>query len=350
MSDITNQEIKSIIDRILVLSGDLLKSLRTEKKQTGDYSKQTTFHESSYEYVFSVSYFLTSSEERLYPAVGKKMRFDVKVFRNGLELLKCHVCQFSYTGTLDKCCRNDKFEIGDVYLSDTSNVEKLLHVGDIITVVNKKENRQGDAKKVAYAKVEEFDLEKDRSRTFMKRIKLSKVLGHPETLAFEEGWPAQVNTYIADESTEEYFEGKDVKEIFCNMEIFTAMEPVHFDGYTWYYYTKEKFPDYIDYPLTLAPPFTEKELTSLLKKRALNELLEKCRGEFCYKDPRVEKYKENYMILGEETINAIYHEYMTWLKENCTTYIEECSWNDFTGVAIDWHGKENEQPVFDLSC
>ena len=56
------------------------------------------------------------------------------------------------------------------------------------------------------------------------------------------------------------------------------------------------------------------------------------------------------MILGEEIINAIYHEYMTWLKENCTTYIEECSWNDFTGVAIDWHGKENEQPVFDLSC
>ena len=51
-------------------------------------------------------------------------------------------------------------------------------------------------------------------------------------------------------------------------------------------------------------------------------------------------------ITIEETINKIYKEYLTWLNENCTTFAQDASSGEFTGIAIDWQGKEEEQPDF----
>ena len=58
---------------------------------------------------------------------------------------------------------------------------------------------------------------------------------------------------------------------------------------------------------------------------------------------------EDYTILGEETICKIYQEYMAWLKENCTTFPEDAHSGEFTGIAIDYHGKEDQEPTFDVS-
>jgi len=58
---------------------------------------------------------------------------------------------------------------------------------------------------------------------------------------------------------------------------------------------------------------------------------------------------EDYIILGEETIEKIYQEYMAWLKENCTTFPEDAHSGEFTGIAIDWHGKEELAPTFDVT-
>ena len=90
----------------------------------------------------------------------------------------------------------------------------------------------------------------------------------------------------------------------------------------------------------------EKENIEQLKKQALEKLLEDCRGEFCYGDPRVQKYKEHYLILGEDFIDRIHDVYLAWLKENCTTFAQDAQSGEFTGIAIDWHGKEDQQPDF----
>ena len=58
---------------------------------------------------------------------------------------------------------------------------------------------------------------------------------------------------------------------------------------------------------------------------------------------------EDYTILGEETINKIYQEYMVWLKENCTIFPEDAPSGEFTGIAIDYHGKEDQEPTFDVN-
>ena len=83
-----------------------------------------------------------------------------------------------------------------------------------------------------------------------------------------------------------------------------------------------------------------------LKRKALEELLEDCQGEFCYGDPRVQKYKEHYLILGEEIIDRIHDAYLAWLKENCTTFAQDAASGELTGIAIDWNGKEGQQPDF----
>ena len=103
-----------------------------------------------------------------------------------------------------------------------------------------------------------------------------------------------------------------------------------------------------DSEVQLITPLTENDMVLNRKKEALEELLDNCQGEFCYGDPRVEKYKEHYMILGEENIATIYKVYMHWLRMNCSTELQEGS-DDFVGVAIDWRGREDLQPTFDVS-
>ena len=104
-----------------------------------------------------------------------------------------------------------------------------------------------------------------------------------------------------------------------------------------------------DSELKLTVPTTEAEILRQLRQEALKRLLYNCRAEFCYGDPSVKKYMEDYIILGEETISKIYQEYMTWLKENCTTFPEDAPSGEFTGIAIDYHEKEDQEPTFDVS-
>ena len=118
------------------------------------------------------------------------------------------------------------------------------------------------------------------------------------------------------------------------------------DGYYWLEYTKEDTSYGCNLKLIL--PTTEAEILKILKRKALDKLLENCRAEFCYGDPRVEKYKEEYLILGEEMIDRGYKEYLIWLKENCATFAQDASSGEFTGIAIDWQGKEDQQPLFDI--
>ena len=40
---------------------------------------------------------------------------------------------------------------------------------------------------------------------------------------------------------------------------------------------------------------------------------------------------------------------MTWLKENCTIFPEDAPSGEFTGIAIDYHGKEDQEPTFDVN-
>ena len=103
-----------------------------------------------------------------------------------------------------------------------------------------------------------------------------------------------------------------------------------------------------DSEVQLITPLTENDVVLNRKKEALEKLLDNCQAEFCYGDSRVEKYKKDYMILGEENIATIYRVYMDWLRMNCSTELQEGS-DDFVGVAIDWRGREDLQPTFDVS-
>lgn len=83
-----------------------------------------------------------------------------------------------------------------------------------------------------------------------------------------------------------------------------------------------------------------------LEQRALDKLLENCRAEFCYGDPRVETYKDEYKILGEEVIKEIHDDYLEWLNAYCETFAQDADSGEFTAIAIDWKGMEDQQPDF----
>ena len=52
------------------------------------------------------------------------------------------------------------------------------------------------------------------------------------------------------------------------------------------------------------------------------------------------------MILGEEVIKKIHEDYFEWLKAHCETFAQDAASGEFTGIAIDWKGMEDQQPDF----
>ena len=312
------QEIVRMIHDVLTTTEMVVKQLRAEKKATGDYSKVVTVPYGDMEMRFEALKIISH-----YPPVSVRLRHQVSVMKDGKAVVCCHVaplkCSF--------CVRHDDKNFTDKYKSwafvcDHSLVKPLFQSGDTLCIDNKG--------KAAYVKVEVLS-EKLKENMFwgsvdcLRRVRLSKVLGHQETLAYitKQG---KKETYVADDN---------------------KWEEKQSDGCYWHEFTEEDM--CYDSELKLAVPTTEAEILRQLRQEALKRLLYNCRAEFCYGDPSVKKYMEDYIILGEETISKIYQEYMTWLKENCTIFPEDAPSGEFTGIAIDYHGKEDQEPTFDVS-
>ena len=327
------KEISQIIELVFALAAKTVSRLKAEKKATGDYSKTVTFEEKGYEIQFEALQYRGG-----YPPISVNLTFSVTVSRGGNQLMLFHVkpIKSRYDYFLSRDNRDDKFKIWAV-VCDKSKVKPLFRSGDTICIANNQ--------KAAFAKAEILSEEIEDTRfadTVTRKLRLTKELGHPETLAYETGYPAEVATYVADESTEEYFGGK--KTLEKDIEVYCKLEPVEQDGLVWYEYIREVVSS--NSSIDLTTPLTEAEVTMRLKEKALERLLEDCRGEFCYGDPRVQNYKKHYLILGEALIDRIHDVYLAWLKENCTTFAQDAQSGEFTGIAIDWMGKEEQQPNF----
>ena len=332
------QEIARIIRDVLAAEEKVVKQLRAEKKTTGDYSKVVTVPYGDRE--------MRIEALKIYdhdPPVSVRLRHQVSVMKDGKAVVCCHVaplkCSFC-AGAPDDKNFTDKYKSW-AFVCDHSQVKPLFQSGDTLCIDNNG--------KAAYVNVEVLS-EKLKENMFwgsvdcLRRVRLSKVLGHLETLAYitKQG---KMETYVADDSTLELFGDKDTVEM--NLSTHYKWEEKQSDGCYWYEFTEEEM--CYDSELKLAVPTTEAEILRQLRQEALKRLLYNCRAEFCYGDPRVKTCMEDYIILGEETISKIYQEYMAWLKENCTTFPEDAPSGEFTGIAIDYHGKEGQEPMFDVS-
>ena len=91
-----------------------------------------------------------------------------------------------------------------------------------------------------------------------------------------------------DESTEQYFGGKDSIERVIK-SYYVNGEKKHSDVH-WFFYTGECTA--YDSEVQLAEPLTPEEVLLSLKNKALKTLLDNCRSEFCYGDPRVKTYRK----------------------------------------------------------
>ena len=318
-----NEEYSLIINKVLSNTEKVVSQLRAEKKRNGNFSNLVTLHDGDYEMVFNIA----SSGK-----ISVNMSFSVEVNRGNETIMHCGVGYIRSRYDMPRGYLNcsDKFKMW-AEACDISHVKHLFESGDTICIDNNG--------KAAYAKAEIL------SENFgTRKLRLTKELGHTETLAYESGYPPKLTTYVADESTEEYFGGKNSLE--KNLMFYFGNKVITHGDLCWYEYTQE----YVDRgsEVQLITPLTENDIVLNRKKEALEELLDNCQGEFCYGDPRVEKYKEHYMILGEENIATIYKVYMDWLRMNCSTELQEGS-DDFVGVAIDWRGREDMQPTFDVS-
>lgn len=329
-----DEEIARIIKVILSTAEVVVKQMKVEKKETGDYSKERSINIDGIDMLFSVR----ELEKDKYPSpISVNLVFRVKVFRNGREILRSHVVPIKHAYGSMYYYENKigKFKSWACYV-EARHIEPLFRSGDTICIKN------GSYGKVAFAKVEILS-EEQEFKSIIRNVRLQKVLGHKEVLAYEKGYPAQVETYVADESTEEFFDGKDTLELV--LETSYSTEEKTYDDFLWHAFVSERTAH--NSKFEIGTPVTKEEMTLKLKKKALEKLLEDCRGEFCYGDPRVKNYKKYYMILGEERIDAIHNEYMAWLKENCTTFPQDAPSGEFTSIAIDWHGKEDQQPVYE---
>lgn len=331
-----NSEIVSIIHKVLAVTESVVAQLKAEKKAKGDYSKSLTVHDGDLQMRFDAMEYRGE-----YPAISVNLLFFVIVFRDDVPLMKCrvanikHKCHFSFGSSSNYTC-SDKYKLCAI-VCDHSQVKPLFHSGDTLCIDNNG--------KAAFAKVEILSEKLEDHLTgygveCLRRIRLSKELGHKETLAYTK-WD-EMETYVADDSTQEFFGNEDVKEM--DLSTYYKTEEKHAGDCSWLEYTKED--THYDSKLKFAIPATEAEILMQLKQKALEKLLKNSRAEFCYGDPRVNNYKKDYLILGEKVIDKIYKDYMAWLKDNCTTYTQEGA--DCIGVAIDWQGKEDYQPHFDV--
>lgn len=313
------QEIVRIIQDVLATEEKVVKQLRAEKKSTGDYSKVVTLPYGEMEIRFE-----TLSDYGEYPSIGKHLVHSVSVIKGGKVII---------SGDIQPLSKDlDYKKVVWATVCEDSHVPPLFKSGDIICVNNKG--------KCAYARAEILSTETNGS-DITRKLRLTKVLGHQEVLAYEKY--REMFTYVVDESTEEYFNGKDVIE--KTIQTRYGKELKSYEDTSWWVYTEEKIAYNSD--IELGIPVTKDEIMQRHKEEALKELLNDCQGEFCYGDHRVEKYKDRYMVLGEENIDVIYREYKAWLNKNCTTFTQEGS-DDFVGVAINWQGKEDYQPHFNI--
>ena len=330
------KEIVSIIRDVLATEEMVVKQLRAEKKATGDYSKVVIVP-----YGDMVMRFEALKIYDHYPPVSVRLRHQVSVMRDGKAVVCCHVAPLKCSFRVGHDDKNftDKYKSWAL-VCDHSKVKPLFQSGDTLCIDNNG--------KAAYVKVEVLSEKLEENMLWgsvncLRRVRLSKVLGHQETLAYitKQG---KMETYVADDSTQEFFGDKETVEM--NLSTHYKWEEKQSDGCYWYEFTEEDM--CYDSELKLAVPTTEAEIQRQLRQEALKRLLNDCRGEFCYGDPRVKKYMKEYIILGEETIETIYQEYMSWLRENCTTFPQEANSGEFTGIAIDYHGKEDQEPTFDV--
>jgi hypothetical protein len=328
-----------IILKVFTLTPKIVAQLRAEKKATGDYSKSVTVEEDGYVFKYDAEKFHGS-----YPPISVNLWFLVSVYRENVPLMGCEVapinCRFSSLNGFNN--QGEKYKMY-AWLCDTSQVSPLFKSGDTICIDNKG--------KAAFAKAEilaeecEDHIYRPLFHRVIKKLRLTKELGHAETLAYETNYQTQIVTYTADESTEEYFGGQRVLE--KDLVTYYKSKEIESGGLRWDVYCNETVASNSDVQLTA--PLTEQEILIKHKQRALEELLKDCQGEFCYGDKRVEKYRKNYLILGEDNIDTIYRIYKKWLNENCTKYTQDAASGEFTGIAIDWHGKEDQQPTFDVT-
>ena len=331
----TNSEIVSIIQKVLSMTESVVAQLKAEKKAKGDYSKSLTVQDGDLQMRFDAMEYRGK-----YPPISVNLLFFVIVFRDNVPLMKCRVANikhkyhFSFGSSSNYTC-SDKYKLCAL-VCDHSHVTPLFHSGDTLCIDNNG--------KAAFAKVEVLSEKLEEHYGYwvecLRRIHLSKELGHKETLAYTKC--GKMETYVADDSTQEFFGDKDGKEI--DLLTYYKIEEKHSDDCFWFEYIKED--TYYDCKLKFTIPATEAEILIQLKQESLDAVLDTCRSDFCYGYHRVEKLKDGYMILGEENIDIIYREYKAWLNKNCTTYPQEGA--DCTGVAIDWQGKEDYQPHFDV--
>jgi hypothetical protein len=325
----SDKEIAHIIRVILSTAEIVVKQLKAEKKEKGDYSKEVAIQNDGIDIVFYADTFRGS-----YPPISVNLTFLVKVMLDGREIIRSRVApiKHNYDGYPNESA---KFKSWAVYC-EASHIAPLFQSGDTLCIDNNG--------KVAYAKADILS-EKRENDHFIRTVRLTKELGHHETLAYEEGYPARVVTYQPDESTAQYFGGKDSVEVV--IESCYAEKEQKYEDLCWSFYTGEKVA--YNSKVNLAEPFTPEEVLLRLKQKALEKLLEDCRGEFCYGDTRVQKYRDHYLILGEKNIDTIYKDYKEWLNKNCTKSTQDATSGEFTGIAVDWHGKEDLQPIYDVS-
>jgi hypothetical protein len=327
-----NKEMTRTIDMVLNITTKVVAQLKSEKKATGDYSKSITLEENGYTVTFEAEKYHGG-----YPPISVNLIFLVNIVRNGVPFAVCQVSPINNKyGSILRENYSKKFRMW-IIACDISHIVPIIKSGDTICIDNKG--------KSAFAKVEILSEEWSyRYHNLLpcdlsRKVRLTKKLGHSEVLAYETDNPPRVATYVADDSTEEYFGDKETIE----QKLVTRLrkEEKQSDGLYWYEYTKEDVSADWEESLQLSTPVTEEEMTIMLKKQALKHLLEDCRGEFCYGDKRVEKYMNRYMILGEDLINKVYDEYLTWLKTNCDTFSQDSPSGEFTGIAIDYNDNED---------
>lgn len=322
-----------IIRIVLAASEDIMKRLRKEKRQTGDFSKTVSIHQDDLDLVFNVG----NSDVSISP-FSDRFFLRVEVIQNDILVVRCDV--FSRRGKfalLGDTSNSEKYR-AVVTVCNQAEVPRMFQSGDTIIIQKPDRWKKGN---LAFAKAEIIS-EETSDDSIHRKLRLTPELGHQETLACETDYPPRLMTFVADDSTLEYFDGKDSMEKVISL--YLQKEKREAEGLCWYEYTSEETK--YNSKVQLAVPVTEKEMLLQLRQHALKELLDDCRGEFCYGDKRVRKYMEHYIILGEETVIRIHDDYLAWLKDNCTIFPQEANSGEFTGIAIDWHGKEDRQPDF----